>query len=101
MTRAERWGWRVLRGVSLLLGGAWAVGLMWVGCVWWEWEGGRAWLGPLGVWVPWSAGLYVWMFLVSDELCPAGARRVGGAGKAAAAMVFWAAVVGVVAGWVW
>lgn len=108
MRRRDRWGRRVLRGLAIGLGAVFAWGLMWVGCELWGLEGGRLplgvsafQLGPMAAVVPWSAGLFIWMFLVSDDLCPRGARRVGGPVKAVTVAVLLIALVSEAAWHVW
>ncbi|MEO0966571.1 MAG: hypothetical protein AAFY08_15830 [Planctomycetota bacterium] len=106
--RSRRWGWRVLRGLAVGLGGAWALGLMWVACELWA-RSGEGWrvgtvevsVGPWWPWVVGSAGVYVWLFLVCDDVCPRGSRRAGGPMKAGAVLVCGVAAAGEVARWVW
>ncbi|MEO0587435.1 MAG: hypothetical protein AAF078_07335 [Planctomycetota bacterium] len=57
--------------------------------------------------VAWSAGLFIWMFVVSDTLCPRGWSRVGMYIELAMVGVFvvalgWAGLeAAAFAGWVW
>ncbi|MEM6333902.1 MAG: hypothetical protein AAF823_11240 [Planctomycetota bacterium] len=102
--------WRGVRAATVLMGAAWAGSLMWAGC----WLLGADQLAEdvRGVAVAlaavaWSAGLFVWMFVVSDTLCPRGWRGVGMYAELAMVAMFLAALgwVGLeaaaFAGWVW
>jgi len=79
-----------LRIAKLSLGSLWASSLMFLGLAWWGLSRSveASWIATASL-IPLSAGWFVVMMLIADELCPRALVGVTGFMKLTAALIFW------------